>query len=125
MFFLENFEGQIFYNSYSYRESNHLYVFSQTNQHKIKIHNYEIKGKSSSFFKMTYIDLSQIEKSNKFNEDRYLPILITSTNSKDLISIYQKEDKIIDSESEYLNVNVKSLSLRTCKANNKLRSFGA
>ena len=46
---------------------------------------------------MTYIDLSQIEKSNKFNEDRYLPILITSTNSKDLISIYQKEDKIIDS----------------------------
>ena len=31
----------------------------------------------------------------------------------------------IDSESEYLNVNVKSLSLRTCKANNKLRSFGA
>ena len=94
---IENFDGQIFYNSYSYRESNHLYVFSQTNQHKIKIRNYEIKGKSSSFFKMTYIDLSQIEKSNKFNEDRYLPILITSTNSKDLISIYQKEDKIIDS----------------------------
>jgi hypothetical protein len=46
---------------------------------------------------MTYIDLSQIGKNNKFKEDKYLPILITSTNSKDLISIYQKEDKVIDS----------------------------
>ena len=94
-FSIQNFQGQIDYNSYSYRESNHLYVFSQTNQHNIKIHNYEVKGTKSSFFKMTYIDLSKIE-SNKFKADRFLPISITSANPTDKISIYQKEDKKID-----------------------------
>jgi hypothetical protein len=91
---LEYFEGKVFYNSYSYKESNHLYVFSQSNRHKVNIYNYEVKGKESSFFKMTYINLLNIGK--QFNDESHLSISITSTDSKDLISIYQKEDKIID-----------------------------